>query len=331
MDSEGEGRSSDQVSTSVVTGAFGFSGNEIANRLLVRGEKVRTLTNHPQAASPLFGQVQVFPLDFGDTERLTESMSGARVLYNTYWVRFSYGGLSHEGAVHNTKTLIHAAEAAGVKRIVHVSITNPSINSPLPYFKGKAELEQAIQSSSLSYAILRPAVLFGEGDVLINNIAFMLKRFPLFAIPGSGEYHVQPIFVDNLAELAVGAGQRSDSYTVDAVGPETYTYTELVKMIGAPLEAGRCWFICRPVSFGLLLEFWERSSRMSFLRKTRSRDSWATSWSPAGHRRGERAWKAGSSPTPRQSGAPMHLSSRATIFPSNMYVLHNTCYRTLLI
>lgn len=231
MDSEGEGRSSDQVSTSVVTGAFGFSGHEIANRLLVRGEKVRTLTNHPQAASPLFGQVQVFPLDFGDTERLTESMSGARVLYNTYWVRFSYGGLSHEGAVRNTKTLIHAAEAAGVKRIVHVSITNPSINSPLPYFKGKAELEQAIQSSSLSYAILRPAVLFGEGDVLINNIAFMLKRFPLFAIPGSGEYHVQPIFVDDLAELAVGAGQRSDSYTVDAVGPETYTYTELVKMI----------------------------------------------------------------------------------------------------
>jgi uncharacterized protein YbjT (DUF2867 family) len=231
MDSKRAGRSSAQVSTSVVTGAFGFSGQEIANRLLNRGEKVRTLTNHPKATSALFGQVQVFPLDFDNTEQLIESLSGASVLYNTYWVRFSYGGLSHECAVRNTKALIHAAAAAGVKRIVHVSITNPSIDSPLPYFKGKAELEQAIQSSSLSYAILRPAVLFGEGDVLINNIAFMLKRFPLFAIPGSGEYHVQPIFVDDLAELAVGAGQRSDSYTVDAVGPETYTYTELVKMI----------------------------------------------------------------------------------------------------
>ncbi len=231
MDSEREGSGPTEVTTSVVTGAFGFSGQEIANRLLARGERVRTLTNHPQATSPLFGQVQVFPLDFGDAERLTESMSGASVLYNTYWVRFSYGGLSDEGAVRNTKTLIRAAEAAGVKRIVHVSITNPSIDSPLPYFKGKAELEQAILSSSLSYAILRPAVLFGEGDILINNIAFMLKRFSLFAIPGSGEYHVQPIFVNDLAELAVGAGQRSDSYTVDAVGPETYTYTELVKMI----------------------------------------------------------------------------------------------------
>jgi uncharacterized protein YbjT (DUF2867 family) len=231
MDSAREGGSSGD-GTSVVTGAFGFSGQQIARRLLLRGEKVRTLTNHAQPGSPLYGRVQVAPLDFTDTRRLTESMRGATVLYNTYWVRFSYGGLSHECAVRNTKTLIQAAEAAGVKRIVHVSITNPSIDSPLPYFKGKAELEQAIQSSSLSYAILRPAVLFGEGDVLINNIAFMLRRFPLFAIPGTGEYHVQPIFVEDLAELAVEGGQRSDSYTVDAVGPETYTYTELVKMIG---------------------------------------------------------------------------------------------------
>ena len=231
MDSAREGGSSGD-GTSVVTGAFGFSGQQIARRLLLRGEKVRTLTNHAQPGSPLYGRVQVAPLDFTDTRRLTESMRGATVLYNTYWVRFSYGGLSHEYAVRNTKTLIQAAEAAGVKRIVHVSITNPSIDSPLPYFKGKAELEQAIQSSSLSYAILRPAVLFGEGDVLINNIAFMLRRFPLFAIPGTGEYHVQPIFVEDLAELAVEGGQRSDSSTVDAVGPETYTYTELVKMIG---------------------------------------------------------------------------------------------------
>jgi NADH dehydrogenase len=219
------------ATTSVVTGAFGFSGQRIAEKLLLRGEKVRTLTNHPRPGSALFGRVQVCPLDFTDTRQLMESMRGASVLYNTYWIRFSYGGLSHEEAVDNTKTLIRAAEAAGVKRIVHVSITNPSIDSPLAYFRGKAELEQAIQSSSLSYAILRPAVLFGEGDILINNIAFMLKRFPLFAIPGNGEYHVQPIFVDDLAELAVDGGQRLDSYTVDAVGPESYTYLELVKMI----------------------------------------------------------------------------------------------------
>ncbi len=231
MDFGRGGRCPTDVTTSVVTGAFGFSGRHIAEKLLLRGEMVRTLTNHPRAESPLFGRVQVRPLDFTDSHQLTESVRGARVLYNTYWIRFSYGGLSHDGAVENTKTLIRAAEAAGVKRIVHVSITNPSMESPLPYFRGKAEVEQAILSSSLSYAILRPAVLFGEGDILINNIAFMLRRFPLFAIPGSGEYRVQPLFVDDLAELAVDGGERLDSYTVDAVGPESYTYRGLVKMI----------------------------------------------------------------------------------------------------
>jgi len=245
MESERKG-SRTEIITSVVTGAFGFSGQQIAKRLLLRGERIRTLTNHPQPGSPLFSRIEVSPLDFGNAEQLTDSMRGASVLYNTYWVRFSYGGHSHERAVQNTKALIHAAEAAGVKRIVHVSITNPSLDSPLPYFRGKAELEQAIQWSSLSYAILRPAVLFGEGDILINNVAFLLKRLPLFAIPGKGEYRVQPILVDDLAELAVDGGQRSDSYIVDAVGSETYTYAELVTMIRAAVASKALLVHCPP-------------------------------------------------------------------------------------
>jgi uncharacterized protein YbjT (DUF2867 family) len=251
MDSDRKGTKPGEAVTSVVTGAFGFSGQQIAKRLLLRGKKVRTLTNHPNPGSPLFGQVEVSPLDFGNAEQLTDSMRGASVLYNTYWVRFSYGGLSHKGAVENTKVLIGAAETAGVKRIVHVSITNPSIDSPLPYFQGKAELERAIQSSSLSYAILRPAVLFGDGDILINNIAFMLKRFPLFAIPGRGEYRVQPILVDDLADLAAEGGQRSDSYIVDAVGPETYTYIDLVRMIRAAVSSKALMVHCSPAMIRL--------------------------------------------------------------------------------
>jgi NADH dehydrogenase len=231
MCSEEVSSNQSEVNTSVVTGAFGFSGQQIAKRLLARGGKVRTLTNHPQSDSPLFNLVQAYPLDFSNPKQLTEALVGATVLYNTYWVRFAYGEVNHERAVQNTKLLIRAAEEAGVGRIVHVSITNPSIDSPLPYFKGKAELELAIQSSSLSYAILRPAVLFGEGDVLINNIAFMLRHLPIFAIPGGGGYRVQPIFVDDLAEQAVRCGQQSGNCVVDAVGPETYTYEKLVMLI----------------------------------------------------------------------------------------------------
>ncbi len=232
---------------SIVTGAFGFSGRRIAHKLLLRGERVRTLTNHPDSTSPLHDHLEVAPLDFGNFQGLTQSMAGARVLYNTYWIRFAYGRLSHRDAVANTKLLIRAAKTAGVSRIVHVSITNPSGQSALPYFRGKAEVEEAIQSSSLPYAILRPAVLFGEEDILINNIAWMLRRFPVFAIPGPGEYRVQPIFVEDLAELAVDCGQRRDSFTVDAAGPEIYRYEDLVKLIGTVIRS-RCRIVHLPPS-----------------------------------------------------------------------------------
>jgi uncharacterized protein YbjT (DUF2867 family) len=211
----------------VVTGAFGFSGSYIAARLLAMGERVRTLTNHPRGGAPF----EVAPLDFRNPEELARNLAGAEVLYNTYWVRFAQGALNHQNAVENTRVLIGAAEQAGVKRIVHVSITNPSSDSPLPYFKGKAEVEELIRSSSLSYAILRPAVVFGEEDILINNIAWLLRRFPVFAIPGTGNYGLQPIFVEDLAALAVEAGHSRENMVMDAVGPESYEYENLVRLI----------------------------------------------------------------------------------------------------
>lgn len=212
---------------SVVTGAYGFTGGYIARRLVAMGERVRTLTNHPQPGP----SIESAPLDFQDARGLARSMAGAHVLYNTYWIRFAYGEQDHAKAVENTRRMIRAAEEAGVKRIVHVSITNPSSGSLLPYFKGKAEVEDAIRSSSLSYAILRPAVVFGKEDILINNIAWLLRRFPFFAIPGAGDYGLQPVFVEDLAELAVAAGSSRESTVIDAVGPETYAYSDLVRLI----------------------------------------------------------------------------------------------------
>jgi len=164
-------------------------------------------------------------------------MAGASVLYNTYWVRFAYGNVDHAKAVENTRRLIRAAEEAGVKRIVHVSITNPSINSALPYFKGKAEVEEAVRSSALSYAILRPAVVFGQEDILINNIAWLLRRFPIFAIPGKGDYGLQPIFVEDMAALAVKVGHERENVVMDAIGPETYKYADLVQLIRSVVDS----------------------------------------------------------------------------------------------
>jgi len=216
---------------SVVTGAFGYTGRYIARELLSRGERVKTLTGHPHRPNPFGDKVAVAPLDFGDADALRRHLEGASTLYNTYWIRFARGPVTFEGAVQNSRTLIKAAEDAGVRRIVHVSITSASRDSPLPYFSGKAQVEDAIAASRLTHAIIRPTVIFSSEDVLINNIAWGLRRFPVFPIMGAGDYPLQPVFVEDLARIAVSAGHEESNLVIDAAGPETYTYEELVRLI----------------------------------------------------------------------------------------------------
>ncbi len=215
----------------VVTGAFGYTGKYITRELLARGRRVRTLTSHPDRPNPFGVDIEVFPYAFDDPPRLVDALRGADVLYNTYWIRFPKGERTFERAVEHTRILFRAAEEAGVRRVMHVSITNPSADSPLPYFRGKALCEQALKETGLSYAILRPTVIYGREDILINNIAWFLRRFPVFGIPGDGQYRVQPIYVEDMARLAVALGEREDNVVVDAVGPETFTFDALVRLL----------------------------------------------------------------------------------------------------
>lgn len=236
----------------VVTGAFGFSGKYITERLLAAGHKVRTLTNSFNRENHFHGRVTAYPYNFNDREKLVESLRGASVLYNNYWVRFNHRNFSYVRAVENSLRLFDAAKQSGIKRIVHVSITNPSLDSPFEYFSGKAKLEKAIIESELSYAILRPAVLFGKEDILINNIAWFLRRFPVFGVFGDGKYRLQPIFVDDLAELAVEQGRKSGNIIIDAIGPETFTYRDLAKEIGRAIGKNRPIMAVPPIKGYLL-------------------------------------------------------------------------------
>ena len=222
---------SDAREFDIVTGAFGYTGKYIARLLLGEGRKVRTITGHPNRSHDFGSQVEVAPLDFRNPNGLVKALRGAHVLYNTYWVRFNHDGATFDEAVANSHALIRAAREAGISKIVHLSIANPSLDSHLPYYSGKAQVEAAILDSGLSYAILRPTVIFGLEDILINNIAWFTRRFPVFAIPGNGQYELQPIFVEDVAELAVREGRSEGNRICDAVGPETFSFESLVRQI----------------------------------------------------------------------------------------------------
>jgi uncharacterized protein YbjT (DUF2867 family) len=235
-----------------VTGAFGYSGRYIAARLLQAGRTVITLTNSPNRANSFGGRVRAAPLSFAEPDKLAGALAGVDVLYNTYWVRFHHRMFTHAQAVENTGVLFDAARRAGVRRVVHVSITNPREDSPLEYFAGKARLERALRESGLSYAILRPTALFGREDILINNLAWALRHFPFFAVFGDGSYWLQPIYVDDFADLAVAEGMRSENVVVNAIGPETFTYRQLVRAVGAAIGRPRI-LVNVPPGLGFLL------------------------------------------------------------------------------
>jgi NADH dehydrogenase len=215
----------------VVTGAFSYTGRAIAEELLRRGRKVRTLTRRDARDDPLEGRIEQASLQFRDRGALLRALDGVDTIYNTYWVRFERGETTFERAVANTRVVFGAAQDAGVKRVVHVSVSNPTIDSPLPYFRGKAQVESEIADSGVSHAIVRPTLVFGANDILLNNIAWALRRSPVFPIAGDGGYRVQPVSIEDVATICVDAGECADDVVLDAAGPETLTYRELVRAV----------------------------------------------------------------------------------------------------
>jgi uncharacterized protein YbjT (DUF2867 family) len=219
----------------VVTGAFSYTGRRIAERLLAQSRSVTTLSRTVPEPLPL--PVEVAPLAFDDPAALVRALEGADTLYNTYWIRFAHREATFDRAVANTRTLFRAAAEAGVGRIVHVSITNPSLDSPYAYFRGKAEAEEELRAAGVSFAIVRPTLVFGAGDILVNNIAWILRRFPVFVIPGSGSYRVQPVSVDDLARICVEAATDQPGRVIAAVGPETLTFEEFVRALRTAVDS----------------------------------------------------------------------------------------------
>ena len=238
----------------IVTGGLSYIGKYITRRLVAERKKVLILTGHPNRSNPFGKQITIAPWNFENEKALVTCLQGATTLFNTYWVRFDYGPVSFNSAVENTKRLIKAAEEAGVQKIVHLSVSNPSEDSPFPYFRGKAILEKAITQSKLAHTIIRPTLVFGgEEEILVNNIAWLLRRFPIFAIPAPIDYRLQPIFVEDVAALAVEEARAPQNTTMDAAGPDALTFREMVQLIAQKIGSRAVLFHASPrVSLALI-------------------------------------------------------------------------------
>jgi NADH dehydrogenase len=220
-----------------VTGAFGFTGRALAERLIAQGHEVVTLSRRSGEGDPLAARLAaIHPLDASrpDASRpdaFRSALEGVEVLYNTWWLRFPRDGATFEGLVAGSAALLAAARKAGVRRVVHVSVVGASADADTPYVRAKAALEGVVTASGLAWVIVRPTLTYGPGDILINNLAWALRRLPIYGMPGFGRYRVQPVHVDDLARICVEAADLPSGQTIDAAGPETFEYRELVARI----------------------------------------------------------------------------------------------------
>ena len=214
-----------------VTGAFGFTGRALATQLLDSGHAVVTLTRRSGGGDPLAPRLDVRPFDTGNPAALASAMAGVETLYNTYWMRFPRGDQTFEGAVARSGVLLAAARDAGVRRVVHLSVVNAAADAETPYVRAKAALESVVRSSGLEWVIVRPTLTYGPSDILINNLAWALRRLPVYGTPGRGRYTVQPVHVDDVARICVEAAAGEPGRVIDAAGPETLTYRALVDTV----------------------------------------------------------------------------------------------------
>ena len=212
----------------VITGAFSFTGAAVASELSRRGWTVCSLTNRRRP--PGADHIASVPLRF-ESKHLETVLSAADAFVNTYWLRFPYGGQTFETAVANSKLLIEGATQAGIGRFVHLSVSNAASNSNLGYYRGKAEVEAALRTSRLSYSIVCPTLIVGPRDVLTNNIAWFLRRFPIFPIPDGGNYRLRPLTLGDAGRIVADETESSETAQIDAAGPEIMTFREYVHTV----------------------------------------------------------------------------------------------------
>lgn len=220
-----------------VTGAFGFTGRAISVQLLDAGRDVVTLARRVDEADPIAPRLAIHPLDFTRPDRLAEALSGVDTLYNTYWIRFPRGASTFERALEQSSTLFAAARWAGVRRLVHVSVVKADAEGETPYVRAKGELERRVVESGLDWSIVRPTLTYGPSDILVNNLAWALRRLPVYGIPGDGRYRIQPVHVDDVARICLEAADGEGGLTVDAAGPETMAYRDMVAIVRSAVRS----------------------------------------------------------------------------------------------
>lgn len=215
-----------------VVGATGFVGSHLVPHLVEAGHRVIAVSRDGRRLPEWPERVEARAADVAG-EGVDAALAGADgVVHLVAIPRESKGRTFDEVNVRGTQRVVEAAERAGVKRLVHLSVLGVSDDEKLDYLHSKWRGEQAVRASSLDWVVLRPSLMFGEGDGFFNIVKKTLRWWSpgIVAIPGRGDARFQPLSVDDLAigveKSLTDAGRAGSVYELG--GPQWMTYRQIV-------------------------------------------------------------------------------------------------------
>ncbi len=225
----------------LVTGGSGFIGRRVVSRLAEGGSSLRVLARGQRQAD-LPERVEVARGDVVSGEGLPDAMASVEKVVHLVAIIRESGGQTFEANIwRGTEKVVEAAKAAEVKKLVYVSAIGAQDNPTYLYLHAKWQAERAVKLSGLPYTILRPSIVFGEGDEFINALAGLVRYNPVVPVAGDGKARFQPIWVEDLVTCIVAcldedahAGQ-----TLEIGGPEQLTYDELLDVVKEALGRSR--------------------------------------------------------------------------------------------
>ncbi len=227
-----------------LTGATGFVGGGVLTRLLRRGHDVKVLVRNTDRAARLrdFGGVELVPGGLDDEAAVRSLVGGAEAVVHLVGIIAEAKGQTYQRVhVDATARLASAATAAGVRRFVHMSALGArSDAAATAYLRSKAAGEDAVRRSGLAHTILRPAIIAGPGNVPLKLMCDVLRLAPVLPVVGNGRYRMQPVWLDDVAEVFAVALERPDLVgTFDIAGPEQLTWHEMMDRLEAALGVRR--------------------------------------------------------------------------------------------
>ncbi|GAB5501714.1 complex I NDUFA9 subunit family protein [Pyruvatibacter sp.] len=229
------------MSAKIVTvfGGSGFVGRHVVRELAKRGYRVRAAVRHPSLAGfvrtmGLPGQVEAVYADIKDDESVARALSGADMAVNLVGILYESGKQKFEALqAEAAGRIAWSAKAKGVERLVHVSAIGADPESPAKYASSKAEGEAAVLDAFPEAIILRPSIIFGNGDGFFNRFAAMAKFSPALPLLGGGHTKMQPVYVDDVADAVCTSLEDTSTQgkTYELGGPTVYSFKELMQIV----------------------------------------------------------------------------------------------------